>query len=161
MPRFLHKQRLIRLLAGWCGLLLYVAVFTPMGMSGLALLGMIDPDHHVVLSPSADGLRLVLHHEGNCAKHQHRLVARTLTLFAQPAHNADPDHVLQFSSAPSLTRDAQALVSAPNQAAPIGLVAGVLVVSDADRWVEFIPPPRPPPDIGGNLLNVRSTVFLI
>ena len=151
----------LRLFAGWCGLLWYVGAFSPIGMGVVALLGTIDPDHHAMIQPGPDGLRLVLHHEGNCSGHHHGPVARTLTMLAQPASATDPDHVVQFSSANGFTRDSQLLVPAANQSDPsvVHFVEPFAFV--ASPSLQFIPPPRPPPGDDGTVSRLRSTVLLL
>jgi hypothetical protein len=151
----------LRRLAGWCGLLLYVGALSPVGFAATAVLGEMDPDHHIQFQPNANGLRLVLHHEGNCSRHQHGAVARVLTAFAQPASNTDPDHVLQFSSANAITRAAQLSVPAVNQSEPGEICWVELDATVATRSFQFPLPPRPPPNLGGQRLALRSTVFLI
>ncbi len=82
-------------------------------------------------------------------------------MFAQPASATDPDHVVQFSSASSFMWESQPAIPVVSQteASAIGFAEPIsLVIPKADT---FVPPPRPPPDIVANLLNIRSTVFLI
>lgn len=150
-----------RQLAGWGGLFLYALVLSPVGMVMLGIFGTLDPDHRARLEFGAEGVQLVLRHDGACVGHQHQAVARVLTLFAAERSAANPDHVLQFRSATSLARDAQAVVSAPKQSelSIFDFAVPVAFVSAGDT--EFIPPPRPPPDLVVNHLNVRSTVYLI
>lgn len=158
-----HRQNnnLLRLLAGWCGLLLYVGAFSPIGMGVTALLGAIDPDHQALFQPGAGGTRLVLHHEGKCSEHHHHAIARALTVFSQPASATDPDHVLQFSSASSFTRNFQIIVSAANQSEPIAVAFAEPVSFVANRPIHALPPSRPPPGDVEKLLCLRSTVLLI
>ena len=156
-----HRRDIRHQFAGWCGLLLYVLIFSPVGVAATSLLGTLDADHHAIIQPGADGMRLVLRHDGGCARHQHHAVARVLTWFATPTSAANPDHVLQFSSAPSLIRDSQPVIPPSNQtglgvvhfAAPDSLVAISLV--------QLIPQFHPPPDHGRQVCCPRSTVLLI
>lgn len=149
-----------RQLAGWGGLSLYVLLLSPIGMVALGILGTLDPDHRAQLKFGMAGVQLVLRHDGDCAGHQHQAAAQVLTLFAEP-DAANPDHVLQFRSGTSLARDSQGFVSAPKPSALMAFdIAGPVAFVSAG-YREFLSPPRPPPDLGANLLNIRSTVFLI
>jgi len=157
-----HKNRnALRILAGWCGLLLYAGAFSPIGMGVVALFGTIDPDHHAILQPGNNGMRLVLRHVGNCSGHQHGTVARALTMFAQPASRTDPDHVLQFSSATGFPHDSQLVVSAASQLEPIAVRFAESFSFIAVQPVQFRLSPHPPPGDHGRLLSLRSTVLLI
>ena len=152
---------MLRLLAGWCGLLLYVGAFSPLGMGVTALLGTIDPDHHARFQPGSGGMRLVLHHEGNCSGHQHGVVARALTIFAQPVSNTDPDHVLQFISLNGFTRDSQLIVPAANPSEPVIVYFAESAFILPAGSIQFIPAARPPPDAVCDFLYLRTTVLLI
>lgn len=156
-----HRRDIRHQFAGWCGLLLYVLIFSPVGVAATSLLGTLDADHHAIIQPGADGMRLVLRHEGGCAEHQHHAVARVLTWFATPTRLANPDHVLQFSSAPSLIRDSQPVISPSNQT---GFGAVHFAAPDsfvATSPVQLIPQFHPPPDLARLLRCLRSTVLLI
>ncbi len=162
MRRRTHINKLaFRQLAGWCGLLLYVGTLSPIGMGVGTLLGTMDPDHHAILQPTADGIRLVLRHEGECSGHQHHAVARVLTLFASPISAVNPDHVLQFSSASSFMRDSQSVVlpSLQNEFSIVHFPApdffGALSLVQPIRQIP------PPPDRAGQLRCLRATVLLI
>jgi len=156
----LRNSRL-RLLAGWWVLLLYLGAFSPLGMGGAVLLGWLDADHEVTLQAGADQVRVVLHHHGNPTTHRHGAVAWALTSFARPVSDTEPDHVLQFSSGNSLTRASQLVMPAANESAPVPVVFTEPDVRVVAKTNQFISPPRPPPDIVGNILNSRSTVLLI
>jgi hypothetical protein len=150
-----------RLIAGWCGLLIYVAVLSPFGMGVAAILGALDPNHHAVLQPGASEMRLVLRHDVKCAGHHHGIVARALTLFSQPTSATNPDHVLQFSSVTGFTRDSQLIVPSASQSEPIVVVLVEPVACAEPIPVRFRPSPRPPPGDAGKLLSLRSTVLLV
>jgi hypothetical protein len=151
----------LRLLAGWCGLLFYLGAFSPLGVGAVALLGSIDPDHQAVLQPTGDGMRLVLHHQGNCVSHHHRVVAQALTLFAQSASATDPDHVVQFADGNGFWHSAQLIVSG-EALCELPLFDWIESTSSwAQQSICSLPPPAPPPENGGNLFNVRSSVLLI
>ena len=110
----------IRLVAGWCVLLLYLGASSPLGLGVAALAGSFDHTHQLRVSAGKCGLRLTLHHAFSCATHRHGAIARTLTLFARPACGTDPDHVLQFRLADSASTTAQLALpqSAPSEQTP-------------------------------------------
>ncbi len=151
----------LRLLAGWCGLLLYVGVFSPVGMGVVALLGTMDPDHHAFLQPGPGGMQLVLHHDAKCSGHQHHGVARALTFFSQPAGATDPDHVVQFAAGAGIWCDNQQIVSKEIVGEQTEFVHVESVSFAAHQPTYFLPPPGPPPGTVAGLLNLRSTVLLI
>lgn len=159
----LHRtsNNIFRLLAGWCALLLYVCVFSPLGMGAVALLGTIDPDHHALFQPGTGGMRLVLHHEGNCSEHHHGAVARALALFAQPASETDPDHVVQFAGSDGFWRETQLIVAGENSCDQPVILPIENLPSFTIQLLALLPPRAPPPDTVGNLLGLRSTVLLI
>jgi hypothetical protein len=159
--RIHQSQFRLRLLAGWCGLLLYVGALSPIGMGAVALLGAIDPDHQVLFQAGAEGARLTLHHEARCTGHHHGAVARVLTLFAQPPSNSNPDHVLQFGAAAGVKRDSQVMLPSANQSGFTVIVFAEPVAVCVHRPFLFSAAPRPPPDEYGQLLALRSTVLLI
>jgi len=88
-------------------LLLFSGVCSPVGLGFAALAGSLDSNHQLLIGAGEHGDRLVLHHGSFCASHHHGLAARALTVFAQPANAADPDHILQFSSADTLKGQSQ------------------------------------------------------
>ncbi|MFO1512651.1 MAG: hypothetical protein U1F83_07025 [Verrucomicrobiota bacterium] len=151
----------LRLLAGWCGLLFYLGAFSPLGVGAVALLGTIDPDHQAVLQPTGDGMRLVLHHQGNCIGHHHRVVAQALTLFAQSASATDPDHVVQFADGNGFWHSTQLMISDETSCELPLFDMNESIANWARLPICSQPPPAPPPDAGGNLFNVRSSVLLI
>jgi len=150
-----------RRIAGAGGLLLYLVAFSPVGMAIVALLGTFDSDHQALFKPSADGFDLVLHHEAKCVTHQHHAIARTLTIFSQPASPTDPDHVVNFGGGESRLRNSQTIVSASKslECAPFVPTESVLKVSAEIR--SSFPLPDPPDGPIGNLRCVRSTILLI
>jgi hypothetical protein len=159
----IHQSQLrLRLLAGWCGLLLYVGAFSPIGMGAVAVLGAIDPDHHVLFQAGERGTRLVLHHEGRCPEqHHHGTLARMLTSFARPASNSNPDHVLQFGATTGDKRESQVALPSANQSGFTVVVFAEPVAICAPCPFRFFAAPRLLPDAGGRLLALRTTVLLI
>lgn len=162
MKRFSDNSNLLRLLAGWCGLLLYVVAFSPFGASIIAVLGTLDVDHRAYLQPKANGMRLVLHHEVVCSSHEHHFVAKALAIISQPTSEADPDHVIQFGIGDGFWRDLQQSVVVSGDLVERGVAAnGFSVLLNNHRSVRALPPMGTPPDVVGNLLNIRSTVLQI
>lgn len=150
-----------RLIAGWCGLLLYVGAFSPLGASLAGVIGACDPDHQAHVQPTAGGFKVVLHHAQACPAHHHGLLARTLTLFAAPVRASQPDHVLQFGGSDTTARPQPLLVPAPASVAPPEFT----LLETSPALLPETPPTRlsthSPPPWGGQLLCVRSTVLLI
>lgn len=154
-------SRLCRV-ASFCALLLYAAAATPLAPAFTALVASLDSSHHVALRCDAHGARVVLHHE--CADapiHVHGAVARVLTFFAQRSTDGDPDHSIQFNNSDNTAR-MQPLRIAPScdgeqPAAPAEPISLQSRLSFFSHCLE----PRPPPDVSGLLLSVRSTVLLI
>jgi hypothetical protein len=151
----------LRLLAGWGVLLLYLGAFSPLGMGGAVLLGLLDADHQVVLRAGADKVRVVLHHRGNGTTHQHGALARALTSFARPVSASDPDHVLQFGATISVFPGSE-------QRAPFTQICAGASFASAESAVLFAPAncrltlsARPPPKVSAQLIGLRSTVLLI
>lgn len=150
-----------RQLAGWGGLLFYVLALSPVGLVIMGILGTLDADHHAVLQSDADGIRLVLRHEGGCARHQHHAVARVLTLFAAESNGTNPDHVLQLGASNGLPGDTPPALTPPREtkAASLHLASvewSVLVSSNPSTA-----PIHPPPDVIARPRYHRSTVLLI
>ena len=155
------KPRTTCLVAGWLVLALFFLDYSPAGVFATALAGSFDSTHEARVQPGEHGLQLVLHHNHGCAGHHHGVIARTLTLFAQPATAANPDHFIQLGSADSFSSQTQMLqptlaqaglpVPAPNEIS-IVVPNSALAASEA---------PRPPPNERGQLVCLRSTVFLI
>jgi hypothetical protein len=157
-----HKEpRALCLAAGWLVLALYFLDYSPVGICAATFAGSFDSTHEVRVQSGEHGLQLVLHHNHGCAGHHHGVIARTLTLFAQPAMTANPDHFIQLGSADSFSSQTQMLqptlaqaglpVPAPNEIS-IVVPNSALAASEA---------PRPPPNECGQLVCLRSTVFLI
>ena len=155
------SPNLRRQLAGWGGLLLYVLALSPVGVVIMGILGTLDADHHAVLQADADGIRLVLRHEGDCARHQHHAVARVLTLFAAESSATRPDHVLQFSAGNGLLSGASIafMPQGDPKATPLHVASfewSVLVSSNP-----LTAPIHPPPDAVAVRRCHLSTVLLI
>lgn len=148
-------------MAAGCILLLYLGAYSPAGLAVAALGASFDPNHHLQLAASGRGLELVLHHDPNCPGHHHGAMARLLTFFAQPASAAHPDHVLQFSGANALLRQARIVLPAPAKLAqPVFVLMEMPVVFP----LPAIPVPsanRPSLTDRGPLAALRSTVLLI
>jgi hypothetical protein len=107
------------------------------------------------------GLALVLHHERNCAGHQHGAIARALTCLAQPTSAADPDHVIQFGTADTFSPKTKlALPSLQGSEQPTVVLTQVVLVPSAETAPPFA---RPHPPFGecGPARCLRSTVLLI
>ena len=155
------KTGMGRQITAACGLLLYLVAFSPVGMAALALLGTLDPDHQALFKPSTDGLSLVLHHGPKCAAHQHGAIARTLTIFSEPASPTDPDHVVSFGNGESLWRNSQPIVSADNSLACVLSVPMESTLRVPTETKAPLPPPDPPDGWQGNLRCLRSTILLI
>lgn len=143
--------------------LLYLLTGTPLLPSVTTLLAMADRSHHVAVRQTTGGIQVVLHHDCvNSPLHHHGLAARALTLIAQRPAEGQADHVIQFSaSAVSQQTSAPAIASPPDAPA-------AELISPCDLWscpapLTLVPAAhtRPPPDPGGLLLSLRSTVLLI
>jgi hypothetical protein len=155
------KPQVLLLVAGWLVLTLYFLDFSPVGIYAAALAGSFDSTHEARVESAEHGLHLVLHHTHGCIGHHHGIVARTLTLFAQPATAGSPDHVIQFGSADNF--------SSPTQMLPSLLALAGLPLPALDEISVVVPnsalavaeAPRPPPCECGLLTCLRSTVFLI
>jgi hypothetical protein len=148
-----------RLSAGWCALLLYAGACSPLGLGLAALAGSLDPNHQLLIGTGERGGRLVLHHGSRCASHHHGLAARALTLFAQPANAANPDHILQFSSADTLKGQSQTSAPQPDS-------RDVLLVFHGGEFLAHTPKVFAsgislPPQVDAARLCLRSTVLLI
>ena len=149
-----------RLAAGCCALLLYAGACSPLGLAVAALVGSLDPNHQLLIGAAERGGRLVLHHGSGCASHRHGLAARALTLFAQPANAANPDHVLQFSSADTLKAQSQASAPHPDLRDILPLCqSGELLAHASKVFASDIS--RPPPQVDPARLCLRSIVLLI
>ena len=156
-----HHAHAFRRFAGWCVLALYVGVFSPVGLSLMTALGSLDLDHQVNLQTGDRGVRVVLHHQQASAAHHHGLLARTLNLFAQPASSAEPDHVLQFGAADSVSGPRQ-LKAPPLSASALTPVAPASpLVCPLARSLAPFPPSHAKPDQPSGWSGVRSIVLLI
>jgi hypothetical protein len=155
------SPNLRRQLAGWGGLLLYVLALSPVGLVFMGILGTLDADHHAMLQSDADGIRLVLRHEGGCARHQHHAVARVLTLFAAESSATHPDHVLQFSSDHGLRSDAPPALTLPSNPKATPLHVASFEWSVLVSYNPLTAPIHPPPDAVAVPRWHRSTVLLI
>lgn len=151
----------LRLLAGWWVLLIYLGAFSPLGVGGAGLLGLFDSDHEVVLQAGMDKMRVVLHHRGDCPPHQHGPLARTLTLFAQPASATDPDHVLQFGATLSLLKKSEPVAPFTPGGEETITTGAKTARLFALATYHLTPSVHPPPDIPVRLLCLRSTVLLV
>jgi hypothetical protein len=151
----------LRLVAGWSVLVLYMIVYAPAGLGLAALVESFDCNHQAQVGSGERGLALVLHHGRNCAGHRHGTIAQALTCFAQPASATDPDHVIQFCAADTLSPKAQ-LASPSLQASerPALVLTEVFLVPSADTVQDFARP-HPPPGECGPARCLGSTVLLI
>jgi hypothetical protein len=155
------KPCALRLLAGWSALALYLAAYAPADLGLAALVGSFDRNHQVQVRCGERGLALVLHHGRDCAGHRHGAIARALTCFAQPASATDPDHVIQFGAADTLSPKAQlALPSLQGSEQSTAVLAPVAPVPSADTAQPFARA-HPPPHECGLAHCLRSTVLLI
>lgn len=156
-----RKPGVLCRVAGWLVLALYLLEYSPVGIYAAALGGSFDSSHEVRVHWGEQGLQLVLHHNHGCFGHHHGIVARTLTLFAQPATTANPDHVIQFGSNDGFSSPTQI---APPKFASAGLPLPVLnnsflVLPSVTLGTSEVP--RPPPALSGLFASLRSTVILI
>ena len=150
-----------RLVAGWGALLLYVGAVSRLGLALAALVGSFDPDHQALVQNEMGSTRLILHHEQKCAAHHHGLVARALTVFAEPARAGQPDHVLQFRAATMISHPTQLSAPAPTTyQPPVAALIQMIARSPNDDSPALVPT-HPPPHPSGQPLCRRSTVLLI
>jgi len=159
--RSASTHSVVQLISGWCALLVWVAVYSPVGLGVAAAVGCLDRDHHLRIHAGEQGLQLVLHHGPNCTAHRHGIVARALTVFAQPASATDPDHVIQFSAADNSSGPTQLTVSRPANSELSGVVVAETFLCCARETRPSLIPTHPPPDERGQLLCLRSTLLLI
>lgn len=161
LPRCLPTLR--RVGGSWL-MWLYLLTGTPLVPSVTTLLAMADRSHQVAVQQTGVGIRVVLRHRCvTCPAHRHGIIARALTLIAQRPAEGHPDHVIQFAAS-AVSQRAPALALTPAARAPApelfpppcdlrpcpALLTSVLAAH-----------PRPPPDAGGLLISLRSTVLLI
>ena len=149
------------LAAGWCALLLYAGACSPLGMGLAALAGALDPNHQLLTAASERSVRLVLHHGSRCASHHHGLAARALTLFAQPASPANPDHILQFSSADTLNGQSQTSAPQADSSCVLLVFHGGEFLSHTPKVLAAGVSPDSSPQVDAARLCLRSTVLLI
>ena len=154
-------RRALRHLAGWCALLLYVWMVSPVGPGLALLLGSLDSDHRVGIEAGGGGVRVVLHHGQACAPHRHGLVARALTSFAPPVTATEPDHVLQFSAGVRSSSQTLSVKTAPPSSIPSGTEEGEPLQIAHHKPALFIVPTHAPPGERGTLLQLRSILLLI
>lgn len=155
------KPQVLLLVAGWLVLALYFLDYSPVGVFAVALAGSFDSTHEASVESGEHGLQLVLHHTHGCLGHHHGMVARTLTLLAQPATAGNPDHIIQFGSADNFTSPTQIL---PSSLALAGLPLPSLTEISVDvpnSALSVSEAPRSPPCGCGRLACLGSTVFLI
>jgi hypothetical protein len=153
--RFYPRPRLITRLAVWGVLLLYVGVFSPLGLAMTAALGALDREHRLMVEPGTESFRVVLHHASPGELHRHGLVARAFAAFAQKDNAANTDHVLQFAAPSSLLQKLQSeLVSIA------GVPTSLNIWSLRERLLASVPTHAPPAE-GGPLSFLRSTQLLI
>ena len=89
------------------------------------------------------------------------MVARTLTLFAQPATAGSPDHVIQFGTADVSSSPTRILPPSPAQAGlPVPVLNEFSVTLPNPALTEAQAPPAPPLEFGRHAC-LRSTVILI
>ena len=146
--------------AGWCALLLYAGACAPLGLGLAALAGSLDPNHQLLISAGDSSRRLVLHHGNRSASHHHGFAARVLTLFAQPPNAANPDHVLQFSSADTLKGKGRTLAPQPDSRPVLIAFHGNECFADPLK-VLTSSTSLSPPGVDAAPLCLRSTVLLI
>jgi hypothetical protein len=150
-----------RLTAGWCALLLYAGACSPLGLGLAALVGSLDPNHQLLVGAGERSGRLVLHHGSSGASHHHGVVAHALKLFAQPANAANPDHILQFSSADTLKGQSQASAPQPDSRSVLLAFHGAEFLAHSPKVFASGMPPGSSPEIDAAWLCLRSTVLLI
>lgn len=162
----LRDRPALRLVAGYCLLVLHLFSATPLAPVFTTVLAMADRSHHLVLRTTDQGMQVVLHHEGsNSFGHRHGVVAQALTSLslAKGTAGGHPDHVIQFvttppwelNSAPPLDPGADALAS---ELAPLSLPAAQPFL---EATAFFAAPPPAPPRNSTALFAVGSTVLLI
>lgn len=149
----------LRLAAGWWALLLYACACSPLGLGLAALAGPLDPNHQLLLGAGERVARVVLHHGSPCATHHHGLAARALTLFAQPANAANPDHVLQFSSSDAIKGESETSARQSDPRPTLLVFQGGEFPAHAPK--AFAAGISPPPHVDAARLCLRSTVLLI
>ena len=154
-------RRTLRLFVGWCALLLYVGLVSPVGPGLALLLGSLDADHRVGIEAGTDSVRVVLHHDLGCSPHRHGMVARVLTCFAPPVTATQPDHVLQFSGGVSFSRLLPSVRIVPTVAhLAVATEEESLKVAALEPLLSIVST-HPPPGECGTLLQLRSILLLL
>jgi hypothetical protein len=155
------KRPALLVFGAWSVLALYLVAYLPAGLGIAAFVGSFDRNHQVQVRLGERSLALVLHHGRHCVGHRHGVIARALTRFAQPASATDPDHVIQFSAADSLSRKSQiALMPFPNAAQSAAALSEIVFAAPSHTTLR-LGQPHPPPDESGLLRCLRSIVLLI
>ena len=160
--RIQYRMPRLRLLAGWCALLVYLGVASPIGVVMTAVVGEFDRDHSLQVDCTESGVKLVMHHDARCANHHHGLAARALSLLARSDDPTNPDHVVQFNSSTAATKESQ--VSAPARSDERGIDMATVDLSLGGAMPGFVPAavfPRPPPICEAQMLCLRTTILLI
>jgi len=155
------SPRPLRSLAGWLLLVIFFLIYSPVGICAAAILGSLDSTHDARLQSGEHGLQLVLHHGHSCIGHHHGIVARTLTVFAQPATAGNPDHVIQFGSSSSFSNPPPVLQPTLVQGWLPTPAFNEISIALPRPSLATLEAPRPPPHDYGQLTCLRSTVFLI
>jgi hypothetical protein len=146
----------------FCALLLYAAAATPLAPALTALAASFDSSHHVSLRCDTQGARVVLHHEcADASIHVHGAVARVLTFFAQRSTDGDPDHSIQFNNTDNTTRMQSLRIAPSSESELLAVPAEPHSIQSRLPCFSQCLDPRPPPDVSGLLLSVRTTVLLI
>jgi hypothetical protein len=158
---FQKPGKALRRIAGWCGLLLYVGALSPVGVGLAEVIGTLDPNHEARIQMSADGAKVVLHHDAQCTSHRHGLLARTLTLFTATDRANEPDHVLQFSAAEIISGKPLPSAAPPIQLAHVCLLNGGLMAVTPGAHFPSSFPSHPSSGFSGRLLCLRSMLLLI
>lgn len=146
---------------GWALLLLYVAMYSPLGIGLATLLGKLDRDHCVELQTGAGEVRVVLHHQFNGHPHHHGLLAQTLTAFSTSSPSAQADHVLPFQTTPNLSTEARnEPVLELGEDLRMPMIAASETLANRDPLLQPAAFHLPPAESGVRI-SLRSTVLLI
>ena len=150
-----------RLTSGWCALLVYTGACSPLGLGLGALVGSLDPNHQLLIGAGNRGGRLILHHGSRSGSHHHGFAARALMLFAQPPNAANPDHILQFSSADTLKGESRTSAPQPGSRYVFLSFHGGDILAYSPKVFASLISPASPPQVEVARLCLRSTVLLI
>lgn len=159
----LHPRRTlpVRFAAAVC-LAAWLAAAPALLPAAFAMLGALDRQHRVGLESRGPQTLLVLRHVAPASEdgHRHAVLARVLTMFAQPTR-ATPDHIIAFWRADEARLDpARTLPEAPATDAPpprqTPLWCAPPIRVDASTR-----PPRSPAISPFALLCLRSTTLLV